>query len=58
MGNVVSLSLQIRRFRCPAIRLPAPDLRRTPAYGGTLPKPRRTARLADVQRSLALATGG
>jgi transposase len=57
MGRVVSLSLQIRRFRCPQSGCP----RRI--FAERLPtaapfRKRRTARLADVQRSLALATGG
>jgi hypothetical protein len=56
MGSVVSLSLQIRRFRCPqpdcprqifAERLSAAPFRK-----------RRTVRLAEVQRSLALGAGG
>jgi transposase len=56
MGCIVSLSLQIRRFRCSqpdcprhifAERLPAAPFRK-----------RRTVRLAEVQRSLALGTGG
>jgi transposase len=57
MGRVVSLSLQIRRFRCSQ-----PDcLRRI--FAERLPaaapfRKRRTARLADVQRSLALSAGG
>jgi transposase len=57
MGRIVSLSLQIRRFRCSqsscprrifAERLPAvmPD------------RKRRTVRFAEVQRSLALGAGG
>jgi transposase len=57
MGSVVSLSLQIRRFRCPQSGCP----RRI--FAERLPtaapfRKRRTTRLADVQRSLALATGG
>ena len=55
-GCVVALEVRVRRFRCPH-PVPAPDLRRTPAGGGACRK-RRTVRLAEVQRSLALHAGG
>jgi hypothetical protein len=57
MGSVVSLSLQIRRFRCPHSGCPRRIFaERLP---GAAPfRKRRTVRLADVQRSLALGTGG
>jgi transposase len=57
MGRIVSLSLQIRRFRCLHSGCP----RRI--FAERLPtaapfRKRRTARLAEVQRSLALGAGG
>jgi transposase len=57
MGSVVSLSLQIRRFRCSQANCPRRIFaERLPAAAPF--RKRRTVRLADVQRSLALGTGG
>src|SRR4051812_4755410 len=57
MGRIVSLSLQIRRFRCSQSGCP----RRIFAerLSAAVPfRKRRTVRLAEVQRSLALGAGG
>jgi transposase len=57
MGRIVSLSLQIRRFRCSHTGCP----RRIFAERLTAVVPlrkRRTVRLAEIQRSLALGAGG
>jgi transposase len=57
MGRIVSLSLQIRRFRCSH----ASCSRRIFAerLSAAVPvRKRRTVRLAEVQRSLVLASGG
>jgi transposase len=57
MGRVVSLSLQIRRFRCSQTGCPRRIFaERLPAAAPF--RKRRTARLAEVQRSLALGAGG
>jgi transposase len=57
MGRIVSLSLQIRRFRCPHSGCPRRIFaERLPAAAPF--RKRRTVRLAEVQRSLALGTGG
>jgi transposase len=57
MGSVVSLSLQIRRFRCPHSGCPRRIFaERLPAAAPF--RKRRTVRLAEVQRSLALGAGG
>jgi transposase len=57
MGRVVSLSLQIRRFRCPHSGCPRRIFaERLPAAAPF--RKRRTVRLAEVQRSLALSAGG
>lgn len=57
MGRIVSLSLQIRRFRCSQSGCP----RRIFAerLSAAVPfRKRRTVQLAEVQRSLALGAGG
>jgi len=57
MGRIVSLSLQIRRFCCSQSGCP----RRIFAerLSAAVPfRKRRTVRLAEVQRSLALGAGG
>jgi transposase len=57
MGRVVSLSLQSRRFRCPHSGCPRRIFaERLPAAAPF--RKRRTVRLAEVQRSLALGAGG
>ncbi|WP_429641972.1 ISL3 family transposase [Skermanella aerolata] len=57
MGRIVSLSLQIRRFRCSQSSCPRRIFaERLPAV--TPDRKRRTVRLAQVQRSLALGAGG
>jgi hypothetical protein len=57
MGCIVSLSLQIRRFRCSQSGCPRRIFaERLPAAAPF--RKRRTVRLAEVQRSLALGTGG
>jgi hypothetical protein len=57
MGRIVSLSLQIRRFRCSQSGCPRRIFaERLPAAAPF--RKRRTVRLAEVQRSLALGAGG
>ena len=57
MGRIVSLSLQIRRFRCSQSGCPRRIFaERLPAAVPV--RKRRTVRLAEVQRSLALGAGG
>jgi transposase len=57
MGRIVSLSLQIRRFRCSQSGCPRRIFaERLPAVAPV--RKRRTVRLAEVQRSLALGAGG
>src|SRR3954464_14202551 len=57
MGRIVSLSLQIRRFRCSNSGCPRRIFaERLPAAAPF--RKRRTVRLAEVQRSLALGAGG
>ncbi|GEO43471.1 hypothetical protein SAE02_76190 [Skermanella aerolata] len=56
MGRIVSLSLQIRRFRCSQSSCPRRIFaERLPAVAPD--RKRRTVRLAQVQRSLALGAG-
>ena len=57
MGRVVSLSLQIRRFRCPHSGCPRRIFAERLSAAAPFRK-RRTVRLAEVQRSLALGAGG
>ncbi|MGF7213217.1 transposase [Skermanella aerolata] len=57
MGRIVSLSLQIRRFRC--LQSDCPRRIFAERLSAAVPdRKRRTIRLADVQRSLALGAGG
>jgi transposase len=57
MGRIVSLSLQIRRFRC--LQSDCPRRIFAERLSAAVPdRKRRTVRLADVQRSLALGAGG
>ena len=57
MGRIVSLSLQIRRFRC--LQSDCPRRIFAERLSAAVPdRKRRTVRLAEVQRSLALGAGG
>ena len=56
-GRVGQLHLQVRRFRCAASECPRRVFaERLPAVA--LPRVRRTARLAEAQRRIALSAGG
>ncbi len=56
-GRVGRLELQVRRFRCPAPGCPRRVFaERLPAVAP--PRARRTARLAEAQRRIALSAGG
>jgi len=56
-GRVGQLDLQVRRFRCSAPECPRRVFaERLPA--AALPRVRRTARLAEAQRSIAFSAGG
>ncbi|MBP2230417.1 transposase [Azospirillum agricola] len=56
-GRVGQLDLQIRRFRCAAVECPRRIFaERLPAVA--LPKVRRTVRLSEAQRRIALTAGG
>ncbi|WP_244439580.1 ISL3 family transposase [Azospirillum baldaniorum] len=56
-GRVGQLDLQVRRFRCAAVECPRRIFaERLPAVA--LPKVRRTVRLSEAQRRIALGAGG
>jgi transposase len=56
-GRVCRFELRVRRFRCPAPECPRRIFaERLPAVA--LPRVRRTVRLADAQRRIALSAGG
>ncbi|MBP2295261.1 transposase [Azospirillum rugosum] len=56
-GRIGQLDLQVRRFRCAAVECPRRIFaERLPAVA--LPKVRRTVRLSEAQRRIALSAGG